>query len=58
MNNPATQRSIIWPDLTFPPLNLLNIWPSQEMLQLHFQLNKEMLEEHHQLTKELQIKRK
>ncbi len=58
MNNSTTQRPIYWPDTKIPPLNLLTIWPSQEMLQLHFQINKEMLEEHYQLTKELQIKRK
>ena len=53
MNNSTTQRQIEWPETTIPPLNLWNIWPSQEMLQLHFQINKEMLEEQHQLTKEI-----
>ena len=24
----------IWPDLRFPPINLWNVWPSPEMLQV------------------------
>ena len=25
----------MWPDLTFPPLNLHNIYPSKYMVELH-----------------------
>lgn len=27
-----------WPELTFPPINLWNVWPSEEMLALDMEL--------------------
>lgn len=49
----TNQQPIYWPKFTFPPLNLLNIYPSKEMVELHFKHNINMFEELEQLTKEI-----
>jgi len=28
-------QDIVWPELKFPPINLLNVWPTKEMCAIH-----------------------
>jgi len=49
----TTQQSIYWPNFTLPPLNLWNIYPTNEMVDLHFKHNQKMFEEQQQISNEM-----